>query len=74
MIFKPTKFIEWFLKKLLCLALISVTDDLRALVIKLEGRVACLEKGGSAGGAPKAAPAPAAADDDDDDDVDLFGR
>ena len=74
MIFKPTKFIEWFLKKLLCLALISVTDDLRALVIKLEGRVACLEKGGSgAGGAPKAAPAPAAADDDDDD-VDLFGR
>jgi len=50
----------------------KVTDDLRALVIKLEGRVACLEKGGSAGGAPKAAPAPAAADDDDDD-VDLFG-
>merc|ERR1719499_2594169 len=50
----------------------KVTDDLRALVIKLEGRVASLEKGGSAGGAPKAAPAPAAADDDDDD-VDLFG-
>merc|ERR1711994_759855 len=50
----------------------KVTDDLRALVMKLEGRVASLEKGGSAGGAPKAAPAPAAADDDDDD-VDLFG-
>jgi len=50
----------------------KVTDDLRALVIKLEGRVASLEKGGSGGGAPKAAPAPAAADDDDDD-VDLFG-
>merc|ERR1719499_767525 len=52
----------------------KVTDDLRALVIKLEGRVASLEKGGSGsggGGAPKAAPAPAA--DDDDDDVDLFG-
>jgi len=50
----------------------KVTDDLRALVIKLEGRVASLEKGGSgsAGGAPKAAPVPA---DDDDDDVDLFG-
>jgi len=47
----------------------KVTDDLRSLVIKLEGRVASLEKGG--GAPPKAAPAPAA--DDDDDDVDLFG-
>lgn len=44
----------------------KVTDDLKALVLKLEGRVASLEKGG------KAAPAPAAAADDDDD-VDLFG-
>jgi len=51
----------------------KVTDDLKALVLKLEGRVAVLEKGGSAAAAPaKAAPAPAAADDDDDD-VDLFG-
>ena len=66
---KKTNFIGYLLK----LLYISVTDDLRALVIKLEGRVASLEKGGSAGGAPKAAPAPAAADDDDDD-VDLFGR
>jgi len=47
----------------------KVTDDLRSLVIKLEGRVASLEKGG--GAPPKAASAPAA--DDDDDDVDLFG-
>jgi len=51
----------------------KVTDDLKALVLKLEGRVAVLEEGGSAAAAPaKAAPAPAAADDDDDD-VDLFG-
>jgi len=49
----------------------KVTDDLKALVLKLEGRVAVLEKGGAAAPA-KAAPAPAAADDDDDD-VDLFG-
>merc|ERR1711992_372773 len=47
----------------------KVTDDLRSLVIKLEGRVASLEKVG--GAPPKAAPAAAA--DDDDDDVDLFG-
>merc|ERR1719412_2546368 len=49
----------------------KVTDDLKALVLKLEGRVASLEKGGKA--AAPAAAAPAADDDDDDDDVDLFG-
>ena len=46
---------------------VSVTDDLKALVLSLTARVETLE-----GGKPsaKAAPAPAA---DDDDDVDLFG-
>jgi len=54
----------------------QVTNDLKAMVLKLEGRVVALEKkGGSAPAAPgkptpKAAPA---ADDEDDDDVDLFG-
>jgi len=50
----------------------KVTDDLKNLVLKLEGRVASLEKGGAPA---KAAPAPAAAaaDDEEDDDVDLFG-
>merc|ERR1712029_6413 len=51
----------------------KVTDDLKNLVLKLEGRVASLEKGGEPA---KAAPAPAAAaaaDDEEDDDVDLFG-
>jgi len=52
----------------------KVTDDLKNLVLKLEGRVASLEKGGGSGAKP-AAPAPAAAADEeeDDDDVDLFG-
>lgn len=51
----------------------KVTSDLKAMVLKLEGRVAAIEKGkpAAAAAAPaKAAPAPAA---DDDDDVDLFG-
>ena len=45
------------------------------MVLKLEGRVAAIEKAkpAAAAAAPaKAAPAPAA-DDEDDDDVDLFG-
>lgn len=42
------------------------------MVLKLENRVAALEKGGSAAPA-KAAPAKAAAKEEDDDDVDLFG-
>merc|ERR1719187_398904 len=45
----------------------KVTDDLKNLVLKLEGRVAQLEKGSGT-----AAPAPAAAPAKDDDDVDLF--
>ena len=51
---------------------VSVTDDLRNLVLTLEKRVASLEGGAKASPAPaaKAAPAPAAGDDDD---VDLFG-
>lgn len=48
----------------------KVTDDLKNLVIKLETRVAQLEKGGSK---PSAAPAKVEEEDDDDDDVDLFG-
>merc|ERR1739842_61158 len=55
----------------------KVTNDLKAMVLKLENRVANLEKAKPAGAAApapaKAAPAPAADDDDDDDDVDLFG-
>ena len=54
---------------------ISVTSDLKAMVLKLENRVSVLEKGKpavAAAPAAKAAPAPAV-DDDDDDDVDLFG-
>ena len=47
---------------------ISVTDDLKALVLSLTARVETLEGGKSS--AKAAAPAPAA---DDDDDVDLFG-
>ena len=50
----------------------KVTDDLKAMVLKLENRVAALEKGGA-----KAAPAPAAKapakEEEEDDDVDLFG-
>merc|ERR1719220_2965787 len=53
----------------------KVTSDLKAMILKLEGRVAAIEKAkpAAAAAAPaKAAPAPAA-DDEDDDDVDLFG-
>jgi len=48
----------------------KVTDDLKALVLKLEGRVSQLEKSGSS--APAAA-APAKEEEDDDEEVDLFG-
>jgi len=48
-------------------ALKKVTEDLKKLVLKLEGRVEKLEKGGGGGGATNGAK------DDDDDDVDLFG-
>jgi translation elongation factor EF-1beta len=55
----------------------QVTNDLKAMVLKLEGRVVALEKkGGSAPAAAPGKPAPKAApaaDDEDDDDVDLFG-
>jgi len=47
----------------------KVTDDLKALVLKLEGRVSQLEKSGSSAPAPAAAPAA----EDDDEEVDLFG-
>jgi len=54
----------------------KVTNDLKAMVLKLESRVASLEKAkptpAAAAPAPAKAAAPAA-DDDDDDDVDLFG-
>jgi len=49
----------------------KVTDDLKALVLKLEGRVAQLEKSGSS-----SAPAPAAKKEEpeeEDEEVDLFG-
>jgi len=53
----------------------KVTEDLKAMVLKLEGRVAGLEK--SSKSAPAAAPAPPAKpvceEEEDDDDVDLFG-
>jgi len=53
----------------------KVTDDLKALVLKLETRVSQLEKGSSAAPAPAVAPAPAepVKEEDDDSDVDLFG-
>merc|ERR1712039_739884 len=56
-------------------ALKKVTEDLKALVLKLEGRVEKLEKGGGGGGgaATTNGTKSAAKDDDDDDDVDLFG-
>jgi len=53
----------------------KVTDDLKALVLKLEGRVSQLEKSGSGSSAP-AAPAKAAPvkeEEEEDEDVDLFG-
>jgi len=46
----------------------KVTDDLKSMVLKLENRVAALEKGGA-----KAAPAPAKKEESEDEDVDLFG-
>ena len=51
---------------------VTVTDDLKAMVLKLENRVAALEKGGKAAPAA-AAPAKAPAKEEDDDDMDLFG-
>merc|ERR1711992_141231 len=54
-------------------ALKKVTEDLKALVLKLEGRVEKLEKGGGGGGAATTNGTKPAAKDDDDDDVDLFG-
>ena len=52
--------------------LFSVTEDLKNLVIKLEGRVAALEgKGSSSAPAPKAAAKKE--EPEEDDDVDLFG-
>ncbi|XP_046546014.1 elongation factor 1-delta-like isoform X2 [Haliotis rubra] len=60
----------------------KVTDELRAMVLKLENRVSALERGAGVPAASAAAPAaaakpskPAAADDDDDDDddFDMFG-
>jgi len=48
----------------------KVTDDLKALVLKLEGRVAVLEKSGSAAPPAKAAPAK---EEEEDEEVDLFG-
>jgi len=56
----------------------KVTDDLKALVLKLETRVSQLEKGSPAKAAAPAAAAPAPAkkveeEDDDDDEMDLFG-
>jgi len=50
----------------------KVTEDLKALVLKLEGRVERLEKGGGGGGSATNGTTTAAKDDDDDD-VDLFG-
>merc|ERR1712062_527434 len=46
----------------------KVTDDLKSMVLKLENRVAALEKGGA-----KAVPAPAKKEESEDEDVDLFG-
>ncbi|XP_067667090.1 elongation factor 1-delta-like isoform X2 [Haliotis asinina] len=58
----------------------KVTDELRAMVLKLENRVSALERGsGAPAASAAAAPAatkpskPAADDDDDDDDFDMFG-
>nr|KAG5698582.1 hypothetical protein BaRGS_027093 [Batillaria attramentaria] len=51
------------------------TDDLRALIKKLESRVAVLEKGSGVTATPGAARSGAAVadDNDDDDDFELFG-
>jgi len=50
----------------------KVTDDLKNLVMKLEGRVAQLEKSGTSAAAP-AKKEEVVAEEEDDDDVDLFG-
>merc|ERR1712212_993125 len=47
----------------------KVTDDLKALVLKLEGRVSQLEKSGGSSAAPAAAAKEE--EDDDDEEVDL---
>ena len=49
---------------------VSVTDDLKSLVLSLQARVDKLDGAASSAPAPKSAPAPA---EEDDDDVDLFG-
>jgi len=54
-------------------ALKKVTEDLKSLVLKLEGRVERLEKGGSGGATTNGTSSKPAAEEDDDDDVDLFG-
>ncbi|XP_035658890.1 elongation factor 1-delta-like isoform X9 [Branchiostoma floridae] len=57
----------------------KVTNDLKALVLKLESRVVSLEKGGAAPSNSPAKPVQKVEeeddddDDDDDDDIDLFG-
>ncbi|XP_071113189.1 elongation factor 1-delta-like isoform X2 [Haliotis cracherodii] len=55
----------------------KVTDELRAMVLKLENRVSALERGSGVPAASASAPAAATpskpADDDDDDDDDMFG-
>ena len=50
--------------------IISVTDDLKSLVLSLQARVDKLDGGKAEAPAAKPAPAPA---EEDDDDVDLFG-
>jgi len=50
----------------------KVTDDLKALVLKLEGRVAQLEKSGSSS-APAAPAAKKEEPEEEDEEVDLFG-
>merc|ERR1712039_34615 len=50
----------------------QVTEDLKSLVLKLEGRVEKLEKGGG-GATTNGTSSKPAAEEDDDDDVDLFG-
>jgi len=54
-------------------ALKKVTEDLKSLVLKLEGRVERLEKGGGGGATTNGTSSKPAAEEDDDDDVDLFG-
>jgi len=51
----------------------KVTDDLKAMIQKLEKRVAALEAGGAKAAPAPAKAAPAAKEEDEDDDMDLFG-